>query len=123
MNTKRRNLEEKIYRIVVGPNKDLLFDACKYAYSKTSDIGVEFHVGNESVSDWTDGYGLIPVTDFRITNIEHEDGSGHSFNLRGYCRADLASHRDGNESRVYKTYEFKAYYNTQTRKGQITLLD
>ena len=37
MNTKK----EKYYDIVAGPNKDALFDACKYAFSKTARLEVE----------------------------------------------------------------------------------
>ena len=41
MNT---NQKEKYYDIVNGPNKDALFDACKYACVKGANIPISFDV-------------------------------------------------------------------------------
>lgn len=109
------------YEILAGPNKDALFDACKYAYSKTARLTVNFSVA----IGWTmpkgdPGAAYIPmsITDVVITSITHEDGSGESFNLRGYCRADLKNL--GRFDANYKPYRFKAYYNSKHRQGCIT---
>lgn len=109
------------YDIVNGPNKDTLFDACKYAYAKNSDITVDFAVAagyTAPVSSHQAAYIPMSVIDIRICGIEHEDGSGESFNLKGYCSANLSS--SGERGAVYKSYGFVAYYNTKKRKGWIS---
>ena len=110
MNT-RKHENDTYYRIVAGPNKDLLFDACKYAYSRHGKIEVNFDVASEYLANGA--YRMLRVTDFWITGIEHEDGSGESFNLHGYCKA-IPIHPDGSSCR------FEAYYNSRTRDGHIT---
>ena len=112
--------KEKYYEIVVGPSKDLLFDACKYAYSKNANISVSFSIAagyTMPANDPTAGCIPMRIKNIRICSIEHEDGSGESFNLHGYCMADLNSfHANVN----YESYRFKAYYNTKNRRGCIT---
>ena len=113
--------QEKCYDIVAGPNKDALFDACKYAYSKTAKLTVDFTVViGYTMPKENPGcaYIAMAITDIRITGIEHEDGSGESFNLHGYCRADLNSF--GGNNIAYEPYEFKAYYNSKNRHGRIS---
>jgi hypothetical protein len=44
--------------------------------------------------------------------VKHEDGSGSSFNLRGYCKIKK-------RGEFFSTC-FKAYYNAKTRKGKIS---
>ncbi len=110
MDTKR-NETESFFDIVAGPNRDTLFDACKYANDKTIRIPIEFIVVPEH-------YSPIYISDIKIVSIEHEDGSGVSFNLRGYCKADLGS-LVGN-AETCTSYKFKAYYNTKNRSGSIT---
>ncbi|MBQ3433227.1 hypothetical protein IJG22_02955 [Candidatus Saccharibacteria bacterium] len=108
MNT---NKKEICYDIVNGPNKDILFDACKYACVKDAKVPIKF--------DMVLGYSLpeddpkcccfmVNVTDFKIMGIENEDGSGESFNIRGYAK------KEGNQLR------FRGYYNTKHRQGFIT---
>lgn len=121
MNTK--NGEQKVYRIVLGPSKDLLFDACKYAYSDNCDIRVDFNVaaGYTYPQDrLCSGYIPLPVDDVRITGLEYEDGSGNKFNLHGYCRADLNAF-DNSSSKVFHLYRFRAFYDTRRRTGEIML--
>ena len=123
MNTKRIEIKERHYEIVNGPNKDALFDACKYACSKTAKLTVEFAVAIGYTMPKNDpGCASIAmsITDIRIYGIEHEDGSGESFNLRGCCKADLNS-LGGNVA--YKSYRFKAYYNSKNRKGHIVFIE
>jgi len=38
------NTERKLFEIIAGPCKDMMFDACKYAYSKTARIPIDFTV-------------------------------------------------------------------------------
>lgn len=120
MNTKRIKIKERHYEIVNGPNKDTLFDACKYAYSKTAKIAIDFGV----VVGYTmprnhPGCAYVPMdmSDVAIRGIEHEDGSGESFNIHGICKATLISSNDA------KFYKFKAYYNSKTRTGTFTLFE
>ena len=111
MNTNQK--KEKYYDIVNGPNKDALFDACKYACVKGANIPVSFDVVKGYTMPKNDpgcAYIIMATTDFRIIGIENEDGSGESFNLHGYVK------RSGTQ------YRFKAYYNTKRREGVITFL-
>lgn len=87
------------FNIIAGPGRDLLFDACKYAYDKKANIEVRFTVESNC--------GMA-LSDVKISSISHEDGSGESFNLEGFCwiMAGRCSH-------------FKAYYNTKNRTGYI----
>ena len=120
MDTKKTATENKRYDIVAGPNKDTLFDACKYAYSKTAKVAVDFAVAiGYTTLKSNPGCAYIPmaITEIRITGIELEDGSGESFNLHGYCKADLNSF--GKSDTIYRPYRFKAYYNSKHRKGCI----
>ena len=106
MNTKEK---PNRYEIVAGPNKDVLFDACKYAYSKHAHVAVVFVVAT--------GYTRMQISDIVICGIEHEDGSGESFNLHGYCKANMGSPGTTNAVR------FESYYSTKTRKGLITFIE
>ena len=124
MNTKKTEIKEKYYDIVSGPNKDALFDACKYACSKTAKLTVDFAVAIGYTMPKNDpgcAYIAMAITDIKIYGIEHEDGSGESFNLHGYCKADLNSL--GGNNVTYKSYRFKAYYNSKNRKGCVTFIE
>ena len=124
MNTKKTEAKEKHYDIVAGPSKDALFDACKYACSKTAKLTVDFSVAigyTMPKNDPRRGHIAMAITDIKIYGIEHEDGSGESFNLHGYCKADLNSL--GGNNVTYKSYRFKAYYNSKSRNGRITLIE
>ena len=110
------DIKEKSFNIINGPNGGLLFDNCKFWNNKSSNplkdkvffvvvVGYTMPVGNP-------GRAAVGETikDVNIQGIEHEDGSGHSFNLHGTA------------SFMGQTYKFKAYYNSQHRDGRITLL-
>lgn len=115
---------KKVYGIIAGPNKDILFDACKYAYSKNSTIKVDFTVVigyTAPPSDPRSAYIPMKIGDFKIVGITHEDGSGESFLLQGYCKADLSS--TGGVSTSYSDYRFKAYYNAKSRRGHVKFVE
>lgn len=121
MNTKRIEIKERHYEIVNGPNKDTLFDACKYAYSKTTKFAIDFGVAaGYTMPRNHPGCAYVPMdmSDVAIHGIEHEDGSGESFNIHGMCKAAL--HRSSDDAKFYK---FKAYYNAKTRTGTITFFE
>lgn len=108
MNTNQKN---EYYDIVGGPNKDTLFDACKYACAKGAKIPVNFDVAfgyTRPKSCPGCAYIKMNLTEFKVMGIENEDGSGESFNLHGYVKKGGIQHR------------FKAYYNTKHRNGVIT---
>ena len=111
-------MDTKYYDIVNGPGRDTLFDACKYAYSKESDIKVELTVASgytASKGSHQAAYKPMSVGDIIVSGIEHEDGSGRSFILHGYCSANV-------DSQIYKRHRFIAYYDTKKRKGKISFM-
>lgn len=123
MSTEKTEPKERYYNIVAGPNKDALFDACKYAYSDNAKLIIDFTVAiGYTMERKVSNRNCIPmaITDIKICGIEHEDGSGESFNLYGYCKADPESIDKSDVS--YKPYRFEAYYDTRSRKGCITLI-
>ena len=130
-----------------GPSRDRLFDACKYAYDDEDEINLNFKVAicyRGHLND-RDRKGLpMCIIGMRLIEVGHKDDSGHKFNLSGNCKADLglneivtaktysmydlkAYHHkyckkdydyEGKED--LKFYQFKAFYDTNTRKGYIT---
>ncbi|MBR6505239.1 hypothetical protein IKT18_00110 [Candidatus Saccharibacteria bacterium] len=105
----------KNYEIVKGPNRDRLIDAFKYAYDEENiNLGFDVSIGNVTSpqGEVTDNL-LAKIKKMVVQTISHEDGSGHSFNLKGYCYATITF--GGRE----KVYNFDAYYNANTRKGTI----
>lgn len=120
MNTKKAEPKEKYFDIVAGPNKDILFDACKYSCSKVANVPVNFTVAfGYTTPPGHPRFAYVPmkITDIKILGIEHEDGSGESFNLHGHCKTNMRP-SDGNTA--YATRKFKAYYNSKKRTGSIT---
>ena len=121
MNTKRTETKECYYGIVNGPDRDTLFYACKYAYSKTTKFAIDFEVvaGYTTPQNHPErAYVPVGMSDVAIHGIEHEDGSGESFNIHGVCKATLHRSPDG-----AKFYKFKAYYNAKNRAGTITFFE
>ncbi len=108
----------KSFDIINGPGRDVLFDAFKYAYDKNSVISTSFTVALSGIKTRSGECFQIKTKDYKITSIEHEDGSGQSFNIRGYCSADI---RLGAKEQIYEWYKFTAYYNARTRMGYISL--
>ena len=112
-----------IYHIENGPSRESLIDAFKYAYDKKNTISIEFlvpvgHAVDPETAE-TNVYIAMPLSDITIVSLEHEDGSGHQFNIRGYCKADLSG-AFSSENAVLRSRKFLAYYNTRTRKGTIS---
>ena len=63
--------------------------------------------------------GYFPVT-FSLNlevSIEHEDGSGQSFNLKGHLEIEV--YLEHHTVPSWRPRRFEAYYNTKTRKGHI----
>ena len=106
---------QREYDIIAGPNKDALFDACKYACVDNATIPISFEVARSYTMPAKDPccvFFRMEITDYVILGIENEDGSGESFNLYGCCKLKSGD-----------PYQFEAYYNTKYRKGVITFFN
>ena len=113
------------YSIINGPSKSVLFDSCLYAYSKDAKVHVNFAISQGCSNHGDDATKLhlfLPVTNIKITGIEHEDGSGESFILKGYCYVDKDHLLRGDHTYRYKYSRFSAYYDAKSRKGTFTLI-
>ncbi|MBR2587276.1 hypothetical protein IKE71_02790 [Candidatus Saccharibacteria bacterium] len=114
MNTNR------YYDIMNGPSRDTLFDACKYAHTKDARIPINFSVAaSYTATRSCHNRAYVPMEMFSVNifGIEHEDGSGDSFNLHGNCYVTLDT------PKTYTLCRFYSYYNTKTRKGCICFYD
>ena len=110
------NTKELSFEVMDGPSKDRLIDAFKYAYDKEARVPVEFSVARGYTAPKDNpgcAYVVLDAKDFRILSLQHEDGSGHSFNIEGYCTANV-------DGRAKRFCWFKMYYETKNRKGVIT---
>lgn len=125
MNTTVKNVTN-CFSIIDGPSKSVLFDACLYSYSKDTKIAVNFTIpqaySNHGSNNATKLYLPLPVINIKITGIEHEDGSGESFLLKGYCDVDKDHLLRGDNTYRYRYSRFSAYYNAKSRKGTFTLI-
>lgn len=102
-----------------------MFDSCQYAYSKDVKVHINFAIPQGYSSHSNDAIKLylpMQITDIVITGIQHEDGSGESFNLEGYCKVDIDYHIRNDGVCRYQYRRFTAYYNSKSRKGTITLI-
>ena len=119
MNTNSKNeTMDRQYLIFSGPSRDTLFDSCKYAYDKNAVIPIFFGVAEGYTAPLSDpgcAYAALEMSITKICGISHEDGSGVSFNIRGYCMVKFSNGRN-----EMKTCSFKAYYNARTRDGHIS---
>ena len=109
--------KSKVFDILDGPDTLLLVNAFRYAFVPSL-YPVEFKIAvGYTTRDDVAGFAYFPMDadSFQILGIEHEDGSGHSFNLHGTCKASLIL-----TGRDKKSRRFKAYYNTVSRKGTIS---
>jgi hypothetical protein len=121
MDTKKITIKSRNYEIVNGPSRDTLFDACKYACTETAKITIDLSVAIAYTMPLDHpGCACVPmdIHDVTIYGIEHDNGTGYCFILRGYCKAILSE-----ASKEAKLYKFEAHYNTKTRSGDIALSD
>lgn len=105
------------YTIIGGPSKAELFDACKYAYHPRNEIVLDFEIVAGYTAPPTDpkaGYIPLKIKDIVVNGISHEDGSGDSFNLSGYCQVDFRLYATAPK---WEPRKFEAYYNAKRREG------
>ncbi len=119
-------VKERGYEIKRGPSKDALIDAFKYAYAKSGEysnppLPLDFHVvvGYTGLpTDPTTCYIKARIENLRVISIQYEDGSGESFNIAGYCDADLSV----GQRQPLVCYRFEAWYNTKRRIGHMRFI-
>ncbi|MBR6961623.1 hypothetical protein IKH79_02550 [Candidatus Saccharibacteria bacterium] len=107
----------RTYKVCGGPAKDTLFDAVKYAYDNTNRVTVNFSV----VFDYEapgGTYRPLHVSNFKLIGIAHEDGSGHKFNIAGYCYVRFAPMNP--EASHFHQRRFTMFYDAKKREGKIT---
>ena len=87
-------------------------------FSKQAHVPVAFGVVKDCVAprdDPSHTCTMLATKDFRILSLQHEDGSGYSFNIEGYCKA-----RPQGGKNSLTEHRYTMYYNAKTRKGTIT---
>lgn len=113
MNTSQK-VDSKNYNIENGPNADKLIDAFKYAYDDSSNVRAQFTITEKPLGALKLPCDLAEC-EVRIKSLEHEDGSGHSFNIEGSFDKVLS----GTIGLSFRELRFKGYYNAHIRKGHI----
>lgn len=114
--------EKRMWKIVNGPNRDRLFDAMKYAYDDDVRIPINFQViyGTTMPTVHPACANIyLQMRNIRVASIQHECGSGYSFNIEGYLKTRLDNPCEIIESEMHE-YRFVAYYNADTREGTIS---
>lgn len=109
--SRQKKAAKRIFYIINGPDKESLFNACRYVYSDRDQVDVKFDVALRSASD---PEHLLYIRDIKILSIEYESESDKRFYLNGVCMADLITQGEN-----AKNYRFKAFYHTERRDGVI----
>ncbi|HEY4509348.1 MAG TPA: hypothetical protein VJC13_03700 [Candidatus Paceibacterota bacterium] len=98
------SLSDKLYNIVAGPNKWDLITAFGNAYGGINPcLTIEFQY-------FTDNSRIKFHLKTTIYGLEHESGSGESWNFKG-----IAEMPNGKKERI------KGYYSTQSRNGHFKI--
>ena len=100
MNT-NSTLKEVVVNFTDGPSRDRLVDAFKYAMDDDARVSVSF---------WSKSGERIDIVP---SMLEHEDGSGQSFNGHGYVHVDMISGHKVANKYVY------FYFQTKSRQGYV----
>lgn len=107
---------KEVHEIFDGPSREALFDALRLAFD--TEPKVEFTVntgarlsGPVETSAWI-GAKIL----FKVIGLEHEDGSGNSFNFEGYIMPP-----PGKVVNVGHMEMVRGYFNTKTRRGAINV--
>ena len=103
---------EYSFKIINGPSRSDLFVAMEYAYE--AKFPIRFYLEGDSMPQADSVAFMLDAENIIIHTLQHEDGSGHKFNLEGYMDARV-------KSNYYAPYKFRAFYNAKARKGHITL--
>lgn len=112
MDTKTKAIE-KNYKIIFGPGKDALFNACKHAFGKVPRPKIEFTIVVEHpIPPYELGGSYIPMrfTETRVYGVCNDGQSGEDFIVWGTLKE-----KNNNMLR------FRAHYNTRKKNGEITV--
>lgn len=94
-------------KIVVGPSRDRLFDACKYRFDPNSQILTVF-LDDQEIS-----------YEVQIDSLEHEDGSGNNFNFAVRLVRRFHKGRELDSSDMGPYIRLRGNYNTKRRTGSM----
>ena len=116
------NMEKRHFDIITGPNKDRLFDACRY-YNEEASIPIHFSIAvgyDKPRYDPRCTYIEMYIKNVKIRGIENDSNSKEEFIIKGDCEADLNSFGDNPK---YQPKTFSALYNAKSRKGFISFFN
>lgn len=101
--------EKTQFKIVSGPNKEMLIKAFQSTYSENPiEIGFSIKEGDSIFA-----YVPMQVRNIRIEGIDYIGNSGKKIEFYGKCISNV-------NNQHYESYEFSAEYNFSNRKGSIT---
>lgn len=103
------------FNITSGPSADRLIDAFKYACGENH-VRAKFAITSKGVGEFKTENDIMDCN-LRIQSLEHEDGSGHSFNMKGAFENASTS----NTKIPFHGLKFTGYYNAQLRIGHLVI--
>ena len=103
------------FNIISGPSADRLIDAFKYAYGENH-VRAKFTITGKGANELKTENDIMDCS-LRIQSLEHEDGSGHSFNMKGAIEDASA----GNTKIPFHNLKFTGYYNAKLRIGHLVI--
>jgi len=102
---------EQYINITAGPSREELVDAWKYAHSGIAEVAEVRFTGMVVVKTGdVRRNGREGEFTARINGLEHEDGSGFSFNLTVYATP-----------KPVRGKQVKMYYSAKSRHGYLSL--
>ena len=105
----RMSTEKTQFKIVSGPNKEMLIKAFQSAYSENP-IEIGFSIKEK---DSNSTYVPMQVRRVRIQGINYIGNSDKKIEFYGKCISNI-------NNQHYESYEFSANYSFSNRKGSIT---
>lgn len=94
---------KKIFDIINGPDKGLLFNACRYAYDDKVYVNIKFAVILRNTLEPE----LMDLQNIKIVGIKYTNNCGEHLCIDGKCTV------------TGENYNFNAFYDTKKRRGVI----